>query len=71
LVSSGVTEGMIVPFRGTAVMYYRAYVLNADGHITAVHELDCADDEQAQMLDGHDLEVWCRERKVALLKHQE
>jgi hypothetical protein len=56
-------------------MYYRAYVLNADGHITAVHELDCADDEQAkqkaaQMLDGYDLEVWCRERKVALLKHQ-
>lgn len=57
-------------------MYYRAYVLNADGHITAVHELDCADDEEAkreaaQMLDGRDLEVWCREPKVALLKREE
>lgn len=57
-------------------MYYRAYVLNADGHITAVHEPDCADDEEAkrkaaQMLDGRDLEVWCREPKVALLKREE
>jgi hypothetical protein len=40
-----------------------------------VHELDCHDEEAkqtaSQMLDGHDLEVWCRERKVALLKHNE
>jgi len=46
------------------------------GSSFAVHELDCADDEQAkqkaaQMLDGYDLEVWCRERKVAVLKHKE
>lgn len=56
-------------------MDYRAYVLSDDGHITAVHELDCADDEEAkqkaaQLLDGHDLEVWYRGRKIALLKHE-
>ena len=54
-------------------MDYRAYFLDADGHITGVHELDCAGDEEAkqkaaQLLDGHDLEVWHRDRRVAVLK---
>ncbi|WP_155809842.1 hypothetical protein [Bradyrhizobium sp. URHA0013] len=42
-------------------MGYRAYVLNDEGHIIGVHELNCVDDDEAkaaQMLDGHDLEVW-------------
>jgi hypothetical protein len=55
-------------------MDYRAYLVDADGHIVGVHELDCASDEEAkqkaaQLLDGHDLEVWHRERRVARLKH--
>ncbi|MDA9497308.1 hypothetical protein XI05_07160 [Bradyrhizobium sp. CCBAU 11357] len=55
-------------------MDYRAYVLDDDGRIIGVHELDCANDDEAkekasQLLDGHDLEVWQRERCVARLKH--
>ncbi|MFK4486691.1 hypothetical protein [Bradyrhizobium sp. USDA 336] len=54
-------------------MDYRAYIMSEDGHISGVHEFECADDEgakakAAQMLDGHDLEVWQRERRVAILK---
>ncbi|MGY0573721.1 hypothetical protein ACTGJ9_023740 [Bradyrhizobium sp. RDM12] len=55
-------------------MDYRAYIMGEDGRIRGVHELDCASDEEAkakatQMLDGHDLEVWQRDRRVAVLKH--
>jgi len=54
-------------------MDYRAYIMSEDGHISGVREFDCADDEDAkakaaQMLDGHDLEVWQRERRIAVLK---
>jgi hypothetical protein len=55
-------------------MDYRAYMLDDDDRIIGVHELDCADDAEAeqkaaQLLDGNDLEVWHRERRVARLKH--
>jgi len=55
-------------------MDYRAYILDDDGRIIGVHELNCADDDEAkekaaQLLDGHDLEIWRRERRVARLKH--
>ncbi|UFW48507.1 MULTISPECIES: hypothetical protein [Bradyrhizobium] len=54
-------------------MDYRAYILDDDGRITGVHELDCANDEEAeekaaQLRDGHDLDVWQRERHVVRLK---
>ena len=58
--------------RGTTVMDYRAYILDVDGRIIGVHELDCANDDEPseiKLLDGHDLEVWHRERRVARLKH--
>jgi hypothetical protein len=53
-------------------MDYRAYLLDNEGHISSYVELECADDEDAmrraaQLLDGQDIEVWHRERKVALL----
>lgn len=55
-------------------MDYRAYILDDEGHITGVHELQCAGDEEAKqevakLLDGHDLEIWQRQRRVARLKH--
>ncbi|WP_409190358.1 hypothetical protein [Bradyrhizobium sp. RDM4] len=54
-------------------MDYRAYIMSQDGHISGVQELDCADDDEAkakatQMLDRHDLELWQRDRRVAVLK---
>jgi hypothetical protein len=53
-------------------MDYRAYVLDDNGSIVNVRELEAPDDseavEQAQKyLDGYDLEVWQRARKVKLL----
>ena len=56
-------------------MDYRAYILDDDGRIIGVHELNCTNDEEAnekaaKLLDGHDLEVWHRERRVTRLKHQ-
>ncbi|MCK1337306.1 hypothetical protein ABIB06_003730 [Bradyrhizobium sp. LB8.2] len=55
-------------------MDYRAFIMSEDGRITGVHEMECADDVEAtakarQLLDGHDLEVWNRDRRVAVLKH--
>ncbi|MGY3506847.1 MULTISPECIES: hypothetical protein [unclassified Bradyrhizobium] len=54
-------------------MDYRAYILDDEGRITGVHELDCANGEEAkekaaQLLDGHNLDVWQRERHVTRLK---
>ncbi|MBM7485462.1 hypothetical protein ACVWWI_001211 [Bradyrhizobium sp. USDA 3686] len=55
-------------------MDYRAYIMREDGRISGVHEIDCANDDEAtakarQLLDGHDLEVWHRDRRVTVLKH--
>jgi hypothetical protein len=55
-------------------MDYRVYVIDDAGHISRVHQLECADDEgakleAAKLLDGHDLEVWHRKRRIAILKH--
>jgi hypothetical protein len=57
-------------------MYYRVYILNEEGHISRFRELDCADDEEAkhiaaQMLDGHDFELWQEKRLVAILRHND
>jgi hypothetical protein len=62
---------MVAAWEGTA-MYYRAYILNEDGHIRRAVEFDCTDDDAAKqmaarMLDGHDIELWQRDRKVAVL----
>ncbi len=54
---------------------YRAYVIGSDGHFYRVVPLDCADDTEAmeqakQLLDGHDIELWQLDRKVARLDHK-
>ena len=51
---------------------YRAYILGSDGHFYTAVPLDCADDIEAmerakQLLDGHDIELWQLDRKVARL----
>jgi hypothetical protein len=52
---------------------YRVFVLRPDGHIVDARILDgCASDEEAierarEMLDEHDLEVWDRTRRLAVL----
>jgi len=54
-------------------MDYRTYILDDEGRITGVHELDCANDEKAkekaaQLPDRRDLDVWRRERHLTRLK---
>jgi hypothetical protein len=56
--------------------HYRAYIMGDDGHISKAVDLVLKDDAEAleaakQLVDGHDVELWERERRIALLKRQE
>lgn len=49
---------------------YRAYLIGSDGHFHKAQALQCTDDEAAkeaakQLVDGHDVELWQLDRKVA------
>ena len=51
---------------------YRAYIMGLDGHVTGRHEFWAEDDEKAkeqakQYVDGHDIELWHRDKKIAEL----
>lgn len=55
---------------------YRAFVLNAEGHVTKRHDFEADDDVQAvqiarQYVDGHDVEVWQRDRMIGKLKQSD
>ena len=50
--------------------YYQAYLVGRDGHLIKTVDLSCADEEAAKkralkMVDGHDVELWHHERKIA------
>jgi hypothetical protein len=52
---------------------YRAYLIGPDGHIQDRIELVCADDDAAKerakaLVDGHDVELWQLDRKIADFK---
>jgi hypothetical protein len=49
---------------------YRVYVIGSDGHFHSAVPLECADDSEAAekakcLVDGHDVELWQRARKIA------
>jgi hypothetical protein len=49
---------------------YRVYVLGNDGHIVNAIQPDCPDDSTAiqtakKYINGHDIELWQRDRKIA------
>jgi hypothetical protein len=49
---------------------YRVYVIGQDCRFINVIELNCEDDSAAikatkPLIDGHDLELWHRDRRVA------
>jgi hypothetical protein len=55
---------------GALMTDYRVYVLGDDSHVMRRIELECADDNAAvesakQYIDGHDIELWQRERRIA------
>jgi hypothetical protein len=52
--------------------YYRVYFIGNDGHFMSVIELDCPNDNAAiesarQFINGHDIELWQEDRKIAKL----
>lgn len=62
--------------RESIVPIYRVYTFEHNRHIAARAEIDCANDEDAtdkakQLLDGHDIEVWEKDRFVAFFKSKE
>lgn len=55
---------------------YRAFIVGRDGHFVGFEPLVCADDVEAikkaeRLVDGHDVELWSRERMVTVLKSKE
>jgi hypothetical protein len=49
---------------------YRAYLIGTDGHFFKSVVLDALDDAEAiaaakQLVDGNDVELWQRDRKIA------
>jgi hypothetical protein len=56
--------------------HYRAYIIGRDGHFDKAVELDCANDKAAmesakQFVDGHDVELWQRDRRIAKFEAKE
>jgi hypothetical protein len=54
---------------------YRAYLIGDDGHIANFRAFVCDNDEDAQvwakqLVDGHDVELWCGARLVISLDHK-
>jgi hypothetical protein len=60
-------------FAEGAMRDYRAYIMGPDGHIKDRIEFWSKDDETAkkqaeQCVDGHDIELWHQDKKIADLK---
>jgi hypothetical protein len=56
--------------------HYRALIIGRDGHFDKAVELDCANDEAAmesakQFVDGHDVELWQLDRRIAKFEAKE
>jgi hypothetical protein len=54
---------------------YRAYIIWTDGHFLRAIELICPDDDSAKeyaknLADGHDVELWQQDRRIATFKHK-
>ena len=51
---------------------YRVYIVGRDGRFVGVREIEAADDSAAlkiakQYVDGRDVEVWQRERRIGYI----
>jgi len=54
---------------------YRVYIVGSDCHFYDSVPLECDDDYEAmekakQLVDGHDVELWQRARKIARFDHK-
>lgn len=55
---------------------YRAYLMSRDGRIKDRVEFYCETEEAAkerakQLVDGHDVELWHRDQRIATFRHEE
>jgi hypothetical protein len=72
---SSVTVSFALPpfLRSAAMPDYRAYIISREGHFLGAEILsECADDEAAEkaaqkLVNGHDVELWDRDRLVIRL----
>jgi hypothetical protein len=63
------------PASATLMPEYRVYIVGTDGHFFSSQILECADDSEAteqakQLIDGHDVELWQRDRRIARFEHR-
>ena len=54
---------------------YRAHLVDANGQVIGQYDLECDSDDEALelaqlLVDGHDVEIWQRERIVCKLPHK-
>ena len=54
--------------------HYQAYLVGQDSYFIKVVDLECEDDDAARkraqnMVDGHDVELWQRTRRIAKFEH--
>jgi hypothetical protein len=54
---------------------YRAFIIGPDGHVQGRVDLRCKDDAAAkerakQLVDGHDIELWQLDRKIATFERK-
>ena len=54
---------------------FRIFVISADGHATSRVSLWCTDEADAKewakrLLDHHDLELWHRDKRIAIFHHE-
>lgn len=77
-------HGLSVPLRvgsASSITYgwqmpdYRAYIVGKDGRFQGFEVIDATTDDAAieaarRFVDGHDVEVWYLDRKIAVLSHK-
>ena len=60
------------PETGGNMPRYRIYTIGRDDHFWSDEDIECADDQEAtqkaqKTMDGHDIELWERDRFIARL----
>jgi len=53
---------------------YRVFVIDPNGHVTSRIDLWCTDEADAKeraekLVDGHDIELWHRDQRIAIFRH--
>jgi hypothetical protein len=61
---------------GSAMLDYRIYTFTSDNHIADAAVINCETDQEAiekarQLMEGRDIEVWQRARRLARIKASE